>query len=94
MTTIEHTPAIRYEGGDKVFVPREQRLATVLNNYGDPVNGDCGDIRLDLCGNTHITDIEPYDPVKHAAFDDTFIPIRAQWKAEYGITKDIPLRAE
>lgn len=95
MSTIENTAeAVCYEAGDKVFVPKEKRLGTVLDVYGDGFNGNCGDIRLDLCGNTHVSDIEPYDPVIHAAFDHTFIPIRAQWKAEYGITKDVALRAE
>ncbi len=83
-----------FEGGDKVFVITEQRLATVLNVYGDGVNGSYGDIRLDLCGNTCVDDIEHYDPVKHAAFDHTFLPIMATWKKEYGITKNIPLRGK
>lgn len=81
-----------YEAGDKVFVISEQRLATVLNVYGDGVNGDCGDIRLDLCGNTSIDNIEMYDAEKHASFDNTFIPIRAEWKERYGIRKDVPTR--
>jgi hypothetical protein len=87
---------MKYEAGDKVFVLPEQRLATVLNVYGDGdgVNGDCGDIRLDLCGNTSLTDIEPYDSVKHAQFDHTFQPIRRAWKEDYGITKDVPLRED
>lgn len=82
-----------YEAGDKVFVIPEQRLATVLNVYGDGVNGYYGDIRLDLSGNTSIDNIEHYDPVKHAEFDSTFMPIKAEWKETYGITKDVPVRA-
>ena len=85
MTTI-------YEAGDKVFVKSEQKLATVLNVYGDGANGYFGDIRLDLCGNTSIDNIEMYDSEKHAAFDNTFIPIRAEWKERYGIKKEIPVR--
>jgi hypothetical protein len=80
------------EAGDKVFVTTEQRLATVLDVYGDGLNGDHGDIRLDLCGNTSLDYIERYDASRHAAFDHTFIPIRTEWKEFYGITKDVPLR--
>lgn len=78
--------------GDKVFVISEQKLATVLDNYGDGRQGWNGDVRLDLCGNTALANIERYDPVKHAAFDHTFVPIKAEWKAFYGITQDVPLR--
>jgi len=81
-----------YEAGDKVFVISEQRLATVLNIYGDGINGYQGDIRLDLSGNTCIDDFEHYDAVKHAAFDHTFIPIKSAWKENYGITKDVQTR--
>lgn len=83
-----------FEGGDKVFLRAEKRLATVLNVYGDGVNGDRGDIRLDVSGNTAISEIEHYDAAKHSAFDNTFIPIKAEWKRAYGITKDIPLRED
>jgi hypothetical protein len=81
-----------YEAGDKVFVITEQRLATVLNVYGDGLNGSCGDIRLDLSGNTSIDNIEHYDPLKHAEFDHTFIPIKSEWKERYEITKDVQVR--
>lgn len=81
-----------YEAGDKVFVTTEQRLATVLDVYGDGVNGSYGDIRLDLCGNTSMDVIEHYEPVKHAEFDSTFIPIKSAWKETYGITKDVQTR--
>lgn len=87
----EHRPL---EAGDKVFVISEQRLATVLNTYGDGINGDCGDVRVDLCGNTAVTNLEHYDPVEHAQFDATFTPILQAWKEQYGITKDIPVRHE
>jgi hypothetical protein len=83
-----------HEAGDRVFVVSEQRLATVLDVYGDGINGDHGDIRLDLTGNTSLDDIERYDASKHAAFDHTFIPIKAEWKEFYGITKDVPLRED
>ncbi len=62
-------PPVVFEMGDRVFVRSEQKLATVLDVYGDGVNGDQGDIRLDLCGNTPISDIEKYDSVKHAEFE-------------------------
>jgi hypothetical protein len=95
MTSTEASPLAQvFEGGDKVFVISEQKLATVLNVYGDGIAGDCGDIRLDLCGNTPVSDLERYDPRKHSAFDATFTPIKKQWKAEYGITKDVPTRDE
>jgi hypothetical protein len=86
------TSVIPYQAGDKVFVTTEQRLATVLNVYGDGVNGDQGEIRLDLCGNTSLSNIEPYSPAKHAQFDHTFLPIKAAWKVDYDITQDIPVR--
>lgn len=91
---ITDTGEVPHEAGDKVFVVSEQRLATVLDVYGDGINGDHGDIRLDLSGNTSLDDIERYDASKHAAFDHTFIPIKAEWKNFYGITKDVPLRQE
>lgn len=95
MKPVESSQGIAvFEGGDKVFVISEKKLATVLNVYGDGVNGNCGDIRLDLCGNTAIADIEPYNPEKHAEFDHTFTPIKKEWKENYGITKDIPMRDE
>jgi hypothetical protein len=81
-----------YQGGDKVFHKTEQKLASVLDTYGDGVNGDHGDIRLDLSGNTSLADIEPYSAAKHAQFDHTFTPIKREWKERYGITQDIPLR--
>ena len=83
-----------HEAGDKVFVVSEQRLATVLDVYGDGIDGDHGDIRLDLTGNTSLENIERYDASKHGLFDHTFIPIKAEWKEFYGITKDVPLRDE
>ena len=82
------------EAGDKVFVLSEQRLATVLNVYGDGLKGSGGEVRVDLCGNTPIQNLEPYDPALHASYDDTFVPIKAEWKKNYGITQDVPLRKE
>jgi hypothetical protein len=82
------------EAGDKVFVVSEQKLATVLNVYGDGLHGSHGDVRVDLCGNTAITDLEKYDTKKHAAFDHTFVPISRKWKEEYGITQDVEVRDE
>lgn len=89
-----NTPGAAHEAGDKVFVISEQRLATVLDVYGDGIKGAQGDIRLDLSGNTSLDNIEKYDAAKHAAFDDTFTPIKKEWKEFYGITKDVPLRDE
>ena len=88
------TPATALEAGDKVFVISEQKLATVLDTYHYLPEGGQGDIRLDLCGNTALTNIEPYDAGKHAAFDHTFMPIKLAWKTAYGITKNVPLRQE
>jgi len=82
-----------FSAGDKVFLKGERRLATVLDIYGDGINGAQGEIRLDLSGNTLITDIEPYVADLHSAYDHTFIPIKQEWKDEYGITADIPVRA-
>ena len=92
-TSPKEAPRQVFEGGDKVFVISEQKLATVLNTYGGEKNVS-GEIRVDLCGNTAIEDLELYDSEKHSKFDATFIPIRAEWKKSYGITKDIPLRQE
>jgi hypothetical protein len=87
-------PIYAYEAGDKVFVFRQKRLATVLDVYGDGVCGEHGDMRLDLCGNTQVNEFEPYDAKKHAEYDHTFQPIKREWKEFYGITKDVPLRQE
>lgn len=92
MTAINQKPLHCFVPGEKVFVPREQRLATVLNVYGNGLTGAEGEIRLDLCGNTAIDDIEPYDVQRHGAFDATFVPIKAEWKDRYGISLDVPLR--
>lgn len=82
-----------YAAGDKVFHCTERRLATVLHVYEDGVHGHHGEIRLDLSGNTLLSDIEPYDPAKHAEFDDTFVPIKREWALKYSITRtDIPFR--
>ena len=85
---------ISLEPGDKVFVVPEARLATVLDVYGDGVNGHCGDVRVDLCGNIQISLLERYDATRHAAYDSTFTPIKAEWKVRYGIQKEVPLREE
>jgi hypothetical protein len=45
---------IKFNVGDVVYQKDEKRYATVMNNYGNPVNGDYGDIRLDTSGNTYI----------------------------------------
>lgn len=82
----------RYYPGDRVFIKPAQRLATVLDVYGDGVRGADGEIRLDVSGNTVLTDIEPYDRDRHSAFDHTFVPIKREWVAEYGITQPVPTR--
>lgn len=81
------------QAGDKVFVRSELRLATVLDVYGDGLNGDHGDVRLDLCGNTSLQEIEPYDQDLHSVYDSTFVPIKAEWRERYGITKEVPIRS-
>jgi len=43
-----------FNKGDKVFDKLHQSYGIVLDNYGDPVNGDGGDIRLDSDGNVPI----------------------------------------
>jgi hypothetical protein len=45
---------VEFNVGDTVWQKDEKRYATVMNNYGDPINGDGGDIRLDTSGNTSI----------------------------------------
>lgn len=80
------------EPGDKVFVASEQSLATVLDVYGDGANGDHGEVRIDLCGNIQMSMLELYDSAKHAEYDATYVPIKAEWKDRYGIVKDIPVR--
>jgi hypothetical protein len=45
---------VKFNVGDTVWQKDEKRYATVMNNYGDPLNGDRGDIRLDTSGNTMI----------------------------------------
>ena len=45
---------VEFNTGDVVWQKDEKRYATVMNNYGDPINGDYGDIRLDTTGNTSI----------------------------------------
>ena len=45
---------VEFNAGDVVWQKDEKRYATVMNNYGDPINGDYGDIRLDTTGNTSI----------------------------------------
>ena len=45
---------VEFNAGDTVWQKDEKRYATVMNNYGDPINGDYGDIRLDTTGNTSI----------------------------------------
>ena len=45
---------VEFNAGDTVWQKDEKRYATVMDNYGDPVNGSGGDIRLDTSGNTNI----------------------------------------
>lgn len=93
-STKTSTNPTTYRAGDKVFYRPDEHLATVLDVYGDGINGDHGEIRLDWCGNTSLTDIEPYDAINHAAFLGTFQPIRKQWKDDYGITQDVELHQD
>ncbi len=45
---------VEFNAGDIVWQKDEKRYGTVMNNYGDPINGDGGDLRLDTTGNTNI----------------------------------------
>lgn len=45
---------VEFNVGDVVWQKDEKRYATVMNNYGDPINGDGGEVRLDTTGNTPI----------------------------------------
>jgi len=45
---------VEFNAGDIVWQKDDKRYATVMNNYGDPVNGDYGEVRLDTTGNTSI----------------------------------------
>ena len=48
------TPTIEFSIGDTVWQKDEKRYATVMNNYGDSLEGSNGDVRLDTTGNTPI----------------------------------------
>lgn len=74
-----------YKAGQKVFHKQEKKLTSILNIYSDPINGDHGDMRLELTGNTSIADFEPYNKELHSAFDGTFTPLSWERKAKYGI---------
>ena len=50
---------VEFNVGDIVWQKDEKRYATVMNNYGNPVNGDGGEIRLDTSGNTMIFTYDP-----------------------------------
>lgn len=43
--------AIEYNIGDVVYDKTNKRFGLVLNNYGDSIDGDSGEIRLDSDGN-------------------------------------------
>lgn len=45
---------IKFNVGDVVYQKDEKRYATIMNNYGNPVEGDYGEVRLDTSGNTSI----------------------------------------
>ena len=50
---------VEFNVGDIVWQKNEKGYGTVMNNYGDPINGDYGDIRLDTTGNTSIYSFDP-----------------------------------
>lgn len=50
---------VEFNVGDVVWQKDEKRYATVMNNYGDAINGDGGEIRLDTTGNTMIFTYDP-----------------------------------
>ena len=44
----------KFNVGDIVWDKGHKSYGTVMNNYGDPLNGDGGEIRLDSEGNQYI----------------------------------------
>jgi hypothetical protein len=50
---------VEFNAGDIVWQKDEKRYAFVMNNYGDPINGSDGEIRLDTSGNTMIFTYDP-----------------------------------
>jgi len=52
--TQSFVPSVKFNTGDVVWQKDEKRYATVMNNYGNAISGDSGDIRLDTSGNTII----------------------------------------
>jgi hypothetical protein len=50
---------VEFNAGDVVWQKDDKGYATVMNNYGDPINGDYGDVRLDTTGNTSIYSHDP-----------------------------------
>ena len=52
-------PTVEFNAGDIVWQKDEERYATIMNNYGDAINGDRGEIRLDTSGNTMIFTYDP-----------------------------------
>jgi hypothetical protein len=81
----------RFNPGDMVFDKEHNSYGTVLDNYGDEINGDRGDIRLDSDGNVQIWQydkdwntigyniIKINDPVK--ALDDIKPPLDEKSKS-------------
>lgn len=90
MPTPLIVPPLR--AGDRVFVTDMAQLCTVLDVYGDGSFGYQGDVRLDLCGNTPIKNLEHYDAARHSQHLGLFIPVKEAWKETYGVTQDIPTR--
>jgi hypothetical protein len=76
-SSTKFTPTVKFEMGDVVWDKTNKRYGVVLNNYGDALYGDRGEIRLDSDGNQPIFETEPnsyksiqYNLVKYKSKED------------------------
>ena len=53
-TKSDFVGTVEFNVGDIVWDKGNKRYGTVMNNYGDPINGESGEIRLDSDGNQTI----------------------------------------
>ena len=60
----------KYEIGDIVWDHTHKWYGVVLNNYGDPINGNRGEIRLDSDGNQPIRGDKGYNLVPYGSKGD------------------------
>lgn len=83
--------------GDIVFLVKENRIATILNDYKNADFLSFGEIRTDVSGNVNISDIEKFDPDNglHSQYVETFQPIKPEWCKNYdmplSMIRDLPL---